>query len=182
MRAVGLLVPLLLLAACGSKSTPSVASSAADTLTVTSDAFSAGGGIPTRYTCKGEGSVPTIRWSGDLRGAKAIAVVVDDPDAPSGTFVHRVVLDLPPTATSLGPDVPAGAHQAKNSGGGTGWTPPCPPSGTHHYRFSVYGLSTVTGLADGVDTGQAVKAVADRVVVQGRLTGTVSGSATTSGK
>ena len=70
--------------------------------------------------------------------------------------------------------MPAGAHQAKNSGGSTGWTPPCPPSGTHHYRFSVHGLSTVTGLADGVDTDQAVKAVTDRAVVHGRLTGTVS--------
>jgi Raf kinase inhibitor-like YbhB/YbcL family protein len=174
MRPFGLLLAGLLLTACGSGSTPPVSSSAAGTLTVTSDAFSAGGSIPTTYTCKGEGTAPTIRWSGDLHGAKAIAVVVDDPDAPSGTFVHRVVLDLPPTATSLGPDVPAGAHQAKNSGGGTGWTPPCPPSGTHHYRFSVYGLSTVTGLADGADTDQAVKAVTDRAVVQGRLTGTVS--------
>ena len=174
MRAFGLLLPVLLLAACGADRTPSVASSAAGTLTVTSDAFSDGGSIPTQYTCKGEGTTPTIRWSGDLHGAKAIAVVVDDPDAPSGTFVHRVVLDLPPATTSLGPDVPAGAHQAKNSGGSTGWTPPCPPSGTHHYRFSVYGLSTVTGLADGVDTDQAVKAVTDRAVVQGRLTGTVA--------
>ncbi len=174
MRAVGLLVPVLLLGACGHDSSPSVTSSAAGTLTVTSDAFREGGAIPTTYTCKGDGPAPTIRWSGDLHGAKAIAVVVDDPDAPSGTFVHRVVLDLPATTTSLGPDVPAGAHQAKNSAGRTGWTPPCPPSGTHHYRFSVYGLSTVTGLADGVDAEQAVKAITDRAVAQGRLTGTVS--------
>lgn len=174
MRALAFLLPVLLLGACGHDSSPPVTSSAAGTLTVTSDAFREGGPIPRMYTCHGEGTAPTIRWSGDLHGAKAIAVVVDDPDAPSGTFVHRVVLDLPATATSLGPDVPAGAHQAKNSGGGTGWTPPCPPSGTHHYRFSVYGLSTVTGLADGVDPEPAVKAVTDRAVVQGRLTGTVS--------
>ena len=166
MRGFAFLLPLvLLLTACGHDTLPA--------LSVTSDAFRDGGAIPVTYTCKGEGTAPTIRWSGDLHGAKAIAVVVDDPDAPGGTFVHRVVLDLPPTATSLGPDVPAGAHQAKNSGG-TGWTPPCPPSGTHHYRFSVYGLSTVTGLPDGADTGQAVKAVSDRAVVQGRLTGTVA--------
>ena len=174
MRALAFLLPVLLLGACSHDSSPSVASSAAGTLSVTSDAFSEGGAIPSQYTCKGEGPAPTIRWSGDLHGAKAIAVVVDDPDAPSGTFVHRVVLDLPATTTSLGPDAPAGAHQARNSGGSTGWTPPCPPSGTHHYRFSVYGLSTVTGLPDGVDTDQALKAVTDRVVVQGRLTGTVS--------
>jgi Raf kinase inhibitor-like YbhB/YbcL family protein len=177
MRVIRLLAPpLLLLAACGSASTPPVAPSAAPSLSVSSDAFAEGASIPTKYTCKGDGTAPTIRWSGDLRGAKAIAVVVDDPDAPRGTFVHRVVLDLPATATSLGPDAPAGAHQAKNSSGGTGWTPPCPPSGTHHYRFSVYGLSAVTGLPDGVETDPALKAVSDHAVVQGRLTGTVSGT------
>jgi phosphatidylethanolamine-binding protein (PEBP) family uncharacterized protein len=108
MRVIRLLAPLLLLTACGPGSSPaaapSVAPSAAASLTVSSDAFAEGASIPTKYTCKGEGTAPTIRWSGDLHGARAVAVVVDDPDAPRGTFVHRVVLDLPATATSLGPD------------------------------------------------------------------------------
>jgi Raf kinase inhibitor-like YbhB/YbcL family protein len=146
----------------------------ANTLTVTSDAFTDGGQIPASYTCTGQGLTPTIMWSGDLRGAAAIAVVVDDPDAPSGTFVHRVVVDLPASATSLGADPPAGAHQARNSAGRNGWTAPCPPSGTHHYRFTVYGLSAATGLADGVPAAQAQAAIAARAVVQGRLVGLVS--------
>jgi Raf kinase inhibitor-like YbhB/YbcL family protein len=146
----------------------------AATLTVTSDVFTDGGQIPVAYTCKGQGLTPTISWSGDLKGAAAVAVVVDDPDAPSGTFVHRVVVDLPASATTLGADPPAGAHQARNSAGRNGWTPPCPPSGTHHYRFTVYGLSAATGLADGVSATQAQSAIAARAVVQGRLVGLVS--------
>ena len=145
-------------------------------LRVTSDAFADGGRIPAAYTCTGAGRVPTLAWSGDLGGAAALAVVVDDPDAPSGTFVHRVVLDLPATASGLGADPPPGAHEAKNSAGRTGWTPPCPPSGTHHYRFTVYGLRTPTGLPDGVTAAEAIRAINARAVVQGRLVGLVSHS------
>lgn len=146
----------------------------ASTLTVTSDVFTDGGQIPPAYTCTGQGLAPTISWSGDLRGAAVIAVVVDDPDAPAGTFVHRVVVDLPASATSLGADPPVGAHQARNSAGRNGWTPPCPPSGTHHYRFTVYGLSAPTGLVDGVPAAEAQAAIAARALVQGRLVGLVS--------
>jgi Raf kinase inhibitor-like YbhB/YbcL family protein len=147
---------------------------ATGTLRVTSDAFVDGGPIPAGFTCSGARRMPALAWSGDLRGSTAIAVVVDDPDAPGGTFVHLVVLDLPATATSLTTDHPSGAVVARNSAGGLGWTPPCPPSGTHHYRFSVYGLSTPTGLSEGVPAGQAVAAIDARAVVQGRLVGLVS--------
>lgn len=146
----------------------------ADTLTVTSDAFTAGGAIPVEYTCKGAGKAPTVHWSGDLRGATAVAVVVDDPDAPGGTFVHRVVLDIPATVTSLGAATPAGAHEARNSAGSNGWTPPCPPSGTHHYRFTVYGLFTPTGLADGVPAATAIARIEAAAGVTGQLIGTVA--------
>jgi Raf kinase inhibitor-like YbhB/YbcL family protein len=115
-----------------------------------------------------------VSWSGDLHGAAAIAVVVDDPDAPSGTFVHRVVVDLPASTTSLGTNPPAGAHQAANSAGRSGWTPPCPPSGTHHYRFTVYGLSAPTGLPDGAPYSDAIAAINATAVAQGRLVGLVS--------
>ncbi len=168
---------VLTLGACGG-SPPAPAQSpvpsAVTTLTVTSDAFADGGPIPVAYTCVGQRQVPTIRWSGELRGATALAVIVDDPDAPRGTFVHRVVLDLPTSAVSLGADPPPGAHQATNSAGTLGWTPPCPPSGTHHYRFTVYGLSSPTGLADGVAATDAIGAIQSRAVVQGRLVGLVT--------
>jgi Raf kinase inhibitor-like YbhB/YbcL family protein len=155
-------------------SAPPTAAGPVVTLTVTSTAFVDGATIPAAFTCAGAGGVPPIAWSGNLRGTAAVAVVVDDPDAPSGTFVHRIVLDLPAATPSLGTDLPAGAHQALNSAGRTGWTPPCPPSGTHHYRFTVYGLNSATGLPDGVATADALAAINARATVQGRLTGLVS--------
>jgi Raf kinase inhibitor-like YbhB/YbcL family protein len=164
---------LLGLVACG-HDTPTVAAPSSSTLTVTSSAFRDGGNLPVQYTCKGNGEVPPIAWSGSAAGAAAFAVVVDDPDAPGGTFVHRIVLDLPGGTTRLDSGTPGGAHEAKNSSGKTGWTPPCPPSGTHHYRFTVYGLSAPTGLPDGTPTDDALKAVSAKAVTQGRLTGLVS--------
>jgi Raf kinase inhibitor-like YbhB/YbcL family protein len=154
--------------------TPS-ASGPPSSLTVTSDAFTDGTPIPTRYTCQGQRQAPALTWSGDSRGADAFAVVVDDPDAPSGDFFHWVVLDIPETVWQLTPGaLPLGAHQAKNSATTIGWTPPCPPSGTHHYRFTVYGLKATTGLPDGVAPDAAVKAVQAAAVAQGRLVGTVT--------
>jgi hypothetical protein len=173
----------LLLAGCGSQGpapAPPPPSSRTSppalpaTLTVTSPAFTDGGVIPATYTCAGAGQQPPIGWTGDLHGAAAIAVVVDDPDAPGGTFVHLVVVDLPAGATSLGASLPSGAAYARNSAGRIGWTPPCPPSGTHHYRFTVYGLSAATGLTAGASPEAAQSAIAAHAMAQGRLTGLVS--------
>jgi Raf kinase inhibitor-like YbhB/YbcL family protein len=141
---------------------------------VTSSAFTEGGVIPAAYTCSGAGQMPPIAWTGNLQGAAAIAVVVDDPDAPGGTFVHLIVVDLPASATSLGDSLPSGAAYALNSAGRRSWTPPCPPSGTHHYRFTVYGLSIPTGLGAGASADAARSAITSHAVVTGRLTGLVS--------
>ncbi len=167
----------LALAGCGDDrpaGTPSAGGPVPQSLTVTSDVFTDGQPIPAAYSCAGAGKVPAISWSGDAHGATAFAVIVDDPDAPSGTFVHRVVYDLPATANSLGADPSAPAHEARNSAGRSGWTPPCPPSGTHHYQFTVYGLSGPTGLGADVDHTEAIAAIKARAVAQGRLTGTFS--------
>jgi Raf kinase inhibitor-like YbhB/YbcL family protein len=166
----------LVLAGCGSSaaSRPAAPTVSAATLTVTSSAFTEGAPLPAANTCVGAGTAPALAWAGDARGATAFAVVVDDPDAPGGTFTHWVVLDLPPGASSLADPPPAGAHQAQNSTGQPGWTPPCPPSGTHHYRFTVYGLRTPTGLPDGAPTADALAAIQANAIVEGRLTGLVS--------
>ena len=153
---------------------PGGESSPASTLTVTSPVFTDGGTIPAAYTCAGAGKMPAISWSGDLKGSTALAVVVDDPDAPVGTFVHLIVLDLLAGTTSLGDTLPAGARYALNGAGRPGWTPPCPPSGTHQYRFTVYGLSAPTGLPDGSGASDAEAAIQGHALVQGRLTGLVS--------
>jgi hypothetical protein len=153
--------------------TPSVPT----TVRVTSSAFADGATIPDQYTCAGGGQSPPLTWSAPA-GAAAEALVVDDPDAPGGTFVHWVVVDLPGSADGLpaGGAVPAGATQARNSAGGTGWTPPCPPSGTHHYRFTVYALRAAAGLADGAGTDDALSAIGRLATGRGQLTGLVTHS------
>lgn len=146
---------------------------APESISVTSTAFAEGQQIPAAYTCDGAGRVPPLAWSGTPTDAAAQAIVVDDPDAPRGTFTHWVVLDLPAGTRELATDVlPAGAAEAANSAGRPGYYPPCPPSGTHRYRFTVYALDRPTSLAAGTDLSTALRAVRDRAVAQGRLTGT----------
>lgn len=142
-------------------------------ITVKSTAFAEGEPLAPRFTCDGDGEVPPLTWAGVPAGAEALALVVDDPDAPKGTFTHWVVLDIPPETTGLEAGaLPRGAVQAKNSGGGTSYYPPCPPSGVHQYRFTVYALSRPTGLAEDARLDQALRAVESRALVQGQLIGT----------
>jgi Raf kinase inhibitor-like YbhB/YbcL family protein len=142
-------------------------------ITVQSTAFAEGQPIPTRFTCDGEGDTPPLTWEGVPEGAAALALVVDDPDAPRGTFTHWVVVDLPPGTTTLKAGaLPAGAVQARNSGGRTTYYPPCPPSGIHHYRFTVYSLTRPTGLREGAALDAALSAVDSSASASGRLVGT----------
>lgn len=146
---------------------------APDVIHVRSSGFDDGGPIPARFTCDGGGDVPPLTWEGVPREANALALVVDDPDAPRGTFVHWVVLDLPSRTAELAADaLPPAAVQAKNSAGRASWFPPCPPSGTHRYRFTVYALSERTGLRDGAPLDKALQAVASSATARGRLVGT----------
>ena len=150
-----------------------VESTAPAGITVTSPAFAEGEPIPAVYSCRGRNVSPPLSWSGVPSGAAELALVVDDPDAPRGTFTHWVVADFAPTVTSLGEgEVPAGAVQAKNSAGGPRYTGPCPPSGAHRYRFTVYALSERTGLPDGAELDEAQRAIAEHAIAQGTLTGT----------
>lgn len=142
-------------------------------ITVSSSAFQDGQAIPARFTCDGDGAPPPLAWDNVPKDAAALALVVDDPDAPRGTFVHWVVLDMPVETTALDAGgVPSGAAQAKNSAGKASYYGPCPPSGTHHYRFTLYALSQRTGLSDGADMHDALDAVESSATAQGRLVGT----------
>lgn len=142
-------------------------------ITVSSTAFKEGQPVPQRFTCDGDNKPPPLAWQGIPAGVAAVALVVDDPDAPRGNFVHWVVLDMPPDTTGIeAGSVPKGAVQAKNSAGRASYAGPCPPSGTHHYRFTVYALSRLTGLSDGADLDRALRAVSSDATAQGRLVGT----------
>ena len=175
MSTLWLLVLVTAATACERSSTreETVVHAAPDVITESSPAFREGHRIPARFTCDGDGQSPPLAWDGVPADAAALALVVDDPDAPRGTFVHWVVLDIPVGTRVLDANgVPSGAVQATNSAGHASYFGPCPPSGVHHYRFTVYALSKRTGLRDGARLDQALRAVETNATAQGRLVGT----------
>lgn len=139
---------------------------------VTSSAFGADEEIPVVHSCAGQNISPPLAWTGVPDEARELALVVDDPDAPRGTFTHWIVFGLPPSTSSVDENsVPAGAKQAKNSAGRAEYAGPCPPSGTHHYRFTVYALDASLELPDGVSTDRALDAISEHAIAQGQLVG-----------
>jgi hypothetical protein len=137
---------------------------------LTSPAFASGGDIPAAYTCDGAGGSPALSWSGVPAGTGALVLTVTDPDA-SG-FAHWIVLDLPPSTTSLAraAGAPGGSlHQGTNDFGRIGWGGPCPPSGTHRYRFTLYAVTKPLGLAGHPGIG-AVRAALDAARVSASVT------------
>jgi Raf kinase inhibitor-like YbhB/YbcL family protein len=134
------IVSSVLLASLTASAAPS-----GQTLTVTSPAFSAGGAIPAEYTCDGAGKTPPLAWSNVPANTQSIAILVDDADAPNGVFTHWLVTNIPPHDTSLseGGSLPQGALAGINGGDTRGYAPPCPPSGTHRYRFHVFALDRI---------------------------------------
>lgn len=166
------LASCLVWAGCGDDPATDTDIDATPSVRVTSEAFDDGGEIPVRFTCDGDEVSPPLAWSGAPDGVRAWALVVDDPDAPGGTFVHWVVVDIPPDVHDLAEgEAPPGVEGA-TSGGDGGWTGPCPPSGTHHYRFTVYGLADPTGLDAGASMDDTTSAIEDAAVVEGTLVGT----------
>src|SRR5262245_58506776 len=110
---------------------------------ISSPAFMDGGRIPKKYTCDGENLAPPLEWSGAPDGSKSVAIICEDPDAPSGTFTHWVVYDIPVGKHRLWEGSSLG-HAGVNDFGNTGFGGPCPPKKdhAHHYRFRVYALDT----------------------------------------
>jgi Raf kinase inhibitor-like YbhB/YbcL family protein len=140
-------------------------------LAVTSTAFAAGGEIPTPFTCEGSNTSPPLAWSGAPAATKAFAIVVDDPDAPSKTWVHWVVANVPAATTSLAAGASAG-DAGKTDFGSVGYGGPCPPNGRHRYRFKVYALDAVPLAAAGATKAELLAAIAGHVIALGELDGT----------
>ena len=150
------------------------------TLTITSTAFAAGKPIPADYSCDGKGISPPLAWSGAPAGTQAFALIMDDPDAPSGTYVHWVIYNVPAASQGLSEGIPGdaklvdGTLQGSNSSRRTGYAGPCPPSGTHRYFIKLYALDTNLELASGASKEQLLKAMQGHVLAQGDLMGTYS--------
>jgi Raf kinase inhibitor-like YbhB/YbcL family protein len=177
IRVLGLLALVLLAAACGGGGDQTLAlPSGPATLSLSTDAFSNGGALPTQFTCDGVGVSPRLAWS-ESKPASEFVLVVTDPDAPGGTFVHWVVYGIPSNADSVGEGQgPAGARQAENDFGRGGFGAPCPPPGDepHRYVFTMYALSEerTRGIPAGAAARDVLEAIRCCVQEQGTITGT----------
>ena len=142
-------------------------------------AFADGGRIPAAFTGDGQDASPALAWSGAPAGTKAFALVVDDPDALGGTWVHWVLYDLAADATKLdehGPgaaQLPDGAKQGRNSWGRVCWNGPSPPPGkAHRYFFRLYALSQPTGLPPGEGRAALERAMKGHILGETQWMGT----------
>ena len=147
-------------------------------LSVTSPAFKAGENIPQKFTCDGANVSPTLQWSGIPEGTKSIALIVDDPDAPMGTWVHWVLFNLPANSTNLPEEypitetLPNGAKHGLNDFKKTGYGGPCPPQGpAHRYFFKLYALNAVLNLPTKSTKAQLESAMQGHILAQGELMG-----------
>jgi Raf kinase inhibitor-like YbhB/YbcL family protein len=187
MRKRILLIVILFLSACA-PSAPAAEQPTADPLGMeeamamglTSPAFTHGQPIPVKYTCKGEDISPALAWGEPPAGTQSFALIMDDPDAPVGTWVHWVLFNIPAAARSL-PEafpsdaaLPDGSLSGKNSWGRTGYGGPCPPSGTHRYFFKLYALDEMLAINAGADKGELEKAMVGHILASAELMGTFS--------
>lgn len=141
-------------------------------------AFPKGGEIPARYTCSGDDLSPALSWSGAPQNAKSFALIVDDPDAPSGTFTHWLVYDLPaathrlPESISKSDDLNGGGRQGRNDFRRVGYGGPCPPPGkAHRYFFKLYALNAALNLPAGASRQDLEAAMRGHVIAQAELMG-----------
>lgn len=144
-------------------------------MTLSSSAFAEGAPIPVRFTCDGGDLSPPLSWSAPPGGTAELAIIVDDPDAPGGTFTHWVMFGIDPGIRGLDDaEVPTGAKQALNGFGEARWRGPCPPPGDepHRYFFTLLALSAPTPLGDGAGDQEVRDAIQPGVIASGQLMGT----------
>jgi Raf kinase inhibitor-like YbhB/YbcL family protein len=187
--ACALLVACLVtgLSGCGAGATPTAGPASSSPLptnsnfTITSPEFASGKPVPRKYTCDGGDSSPPLRWGEPPAGTRSLALIVDDPDAPGGTWVHWVLYNLPVTTRSLpeavaqDPNGPDGSRQGRNSFGRSGYGGPCPPGGsTHHYFFRLYALDTEANPPAEATADQLQSAMDKHILAYAELVGTYS--------
>jgi Raf kinase inhibitor-like YbhB/YbcL family protein len=153
--------------------TTSAGAATTSKLVLTSTAFANDGDIPVQYSCAGEGVSPPLAWKGVPKGTKELALVVDDPDAPSGTFTHWVLAGITPSTTSIAQGAtPPGAYVGNASTGRPGYVPMCPPAGpAHHYVFTLYALKKKVELPPGADAAALRTAMKGKISKRAELIG-----------
>ncbi len=167
--------PFLILAVCIASAGLAQESS----LQLRSTAFAEGAVIPAEYTCTGSDKSPPLKWTGIPTGTGSFALIVEDPDAPRGTFVHWVIYNLGSSLTELPEDIPrsaqttTGARQGVNGLDRVGYKGPCPPPGApHHYHFQLFALDSPLKLNPGASAAEVRQAMKGHVLASTELVGT----------
>lgn len=147
-------------------------------LKLTSTAFTQGNPIPAKYTCTSEDISPPLSWDAPPAGTRSLALIMDDPDAPIGDWVHWVTYNIPISSRCLTENIRPDAQladsslQGNNSWGKLGYGGPCPPSGTHRYFFKLYALDTVLDLKSGASKSALLAAMEGHTLGYAELMGT----------
>jgi Raf kinase inhibitor-like YbhB/YbcL family protein len=170
------LAGVLGLGGCGFIGQPKNASAElSEWFTVSSPVFRDGRDLPTRYACKtypgGAATTPPLRWSGTPAGTRSYAIVMDDPDAADGAFVHWVIGGIDGTTQQLVEGARlTGAVEGLNTSEKVGYSPPCPPKGEwHRYRFTIYALDAEVPFRSGATLKESLGAIAEHTVGRGRI-------------
>ncbi len=151
-----------LLVACQA---PAIDTSGAVKFKLSSPAFADGGSIPQKHTCQGDSISPELNWSEAPAGAKSFALIMDDPDAPGGTFTHWVLFDMPAGTQQLAEGTGPIGVGGNNSSSQIGYTGPCPPSGSHRYYFRLYALDVPSlNLKEGAARSEVEAAMKNHIV------------------
>lgn len=150
------------------------------TFQLTSSAFAAEAFIPPEFTCDGVDRSPALSWTAPPAKTQSLTLIVEDPDAPNGLFVHWVLYDLSvqlralPAAMPIQPFLTQGGIQGKNDFGEYGYRGPCPPSGTHRYWFKLYAVDKLLDLPPGISVQEVRTAMKDHALAVAELMGRYS--------
>jgi hypothetical protein len=146
-----------------------------DNLKILSPVFTDHGPMPVKYSCKGENINPPLHVRNMPAGVISLAIIMEDPDAPSGVFDHWVVWNIPPMDEI--PEKLELGVSGNNSRGKMGYTGPCPPSGTHRYAFKVYALDALLELPPGTGKKNLLNTLREHILAAGEFVGTFSKAA-----
>jgi Raf kinase inhibitor-like YbhB/YbcL family protein len=142
-------------------------------MSIISPAFDNGAFVPTKYTCNGQNISPKLSWENAPPGTQSFALIMDDPDAPNGTWDHWILYDIPSQVRELKEDIkelPKDAHVGKSSSGKNEYGGPCPPADQQHrYYFTLYALDTKLNLSDGISKMQLEQAMSGHILSQSQL-------------
>lgn len=169
---IGLLILSMLVGCKGQVETQPEEGAADMTIQITSTAFKEGDKIPRMYTCDDINVSPALSWTGVPSGTASLTLIMDDPDAPSGTWVHWVLYNLTPDVAGLEQAKAGVGVEGKNDFNRSGYGGPCPPRGANHrYFIKIYAVDTQLDLKSGATKAQVEAAMRGHILAQGQLMG-----------